>query len=214
MKKKILTIACCATLLSISSVASAQGLYVSGKLGLAIANDSDISDPDLSAAYPGAGVSIEYDSGLALAGAIGTGFSNNVRIEIELAYQKNDLDKITANVSIPGVGSGSGSLGLDGDVSSIAGLLNGYYDFKNTSAFTPFISGGIGMANVEFDAYGSSDDDTVFAYQVGLGIGYAINEKVSLDLKYRYFGTADLEFDTTEVEYSSHNIYAGVRIGF
>jgi len=60
----------------------------------------------------------------------------------------------------------------------------------------------------------SNEDDTVFAYQVGVGVGYAVNEKINLDVKYRYFGTSDPEFDTTEAEYSSHNVYVGIRVSF
>jgi opacity protein-like surface antigen len=209
MKKQILTIACCATLLSVSSIAySAEGLYMNGNLGLAIANDSDVTDSEV----PGLELTFESDSGFAFAGAIGNSFSNYVRLEAEIAYQKNDLDK----VSISGL---AGSAAIGGDTSSTALLLNGYFDFINKSAFTPFISGGMGFANVDISAITvpgigpitSSGDDTAFAYQFGVGVGYAVNDKVTIDVKYRYFGTADLEFDTTEVEYSSHNIYAGIR---
>jgi opacity protein-like surface antigen len=210
MKKTFLITAACAMTLSISSIAfSAEGPYVSGNLGLAIPSDSDLTDSTL----PGITINIESDSGLALGVAAGYAFANNTRIEGEIAYQKNDLDK----ASLFGV-----NVDLTGDTSSLALLLNGYYDFKNASAFTPFISGGIGMAKVEINDMNipgsglpnTNEDDTVFAYQVGVGVSYAVNEKVSLDVKYRYFGTADPEFDTTEAEYSSHNVYAGIRVSF
>lgn len=210
MKKIIFMITSCAMLLSISSIAySAAGPYVSGNLGVSIPNDSEVTDSML----PGITFDIESDSGLALGAAAGYGFANNARIEGEIAYQKNDFDK----ASLFGF-----DLDLNGDSSSLAFLLNGYYDFANTSQFTPFVSAGVGLAKVEindlnFPGSGlpdASDDDTVFAYQVGVGVGYAVNENVSIDVKYRYFGTADPEFDTSEVEYSSHNIYAGVRVSF
>ena len=57
-------------------------------------------------------------------------------------------------------------------------------------------------------------DDTVFAWQVGAGIGYALTPQLTFDLKYRYFATSDPEFDGTEVEYASHNVYAGIRLHF
>lgn len=210
MKKKTLTIACCAALLSISSVAySAAGPYVSGNVGLAIANDSDWTD----STFPGITLDIESDPGWALGAAVGYAFEFNTRLEAEITYQENDLD----NVNVFGF-----DVDLSGDTSSTALLFNGYYDFNNASAFTPFIGGGIGVANVEINDInipGSGlpnfgDDDTVFAYQVGAGVAYAINENIDIDVKYRYFATSDPDFDTSEVEYSSHNIYAGVRIGF
>ncbi len=210
MKKKISTIACCAMLLSISTIAySAEGPYVNANLGLAIPSDSDMTDSTL----PGITIDIEADTGLALGVAAGYDFGNNIRLEGEIAYQKNDLDK----ARLWGV-----DIDLTGDTSSTAFLLNGYFDFANDSAFTPFISAGLGLAIVEvndFNVPGSgvpsyNDDDTVFAYQVGVGVGYAVNEKVSVDVKYRYCATSDPEFDTTEIEYSGHNLYAGVRVAF
>ena len=210
MKKTIFAITGCTILLSMSSLAcSAEGPYVSGNLGIAMMNDSDTTDSTV----PGIAADIESDPGLALGVAAGYSFPSNIRIEAEIAYQQNDLDKI----SVSGFDTA-----LSGDTSSLALLLNGYYDFKNTSPFTPFITGGIGMAKVEvndmnvsgYDSYGENDDDTVFAYQFGAGVSYAVNEKVNLDVKYRYFGTSDPEFDSVEAEYSNHNLYAGVRVAF
>jgi len=188
---------------------SAKGPYVSGNLGLAMLSDSDITDSTV----PGITLDIESDTGLALGVAAGYDFGNNIRIEGEIAYQKNDLDK----ASLLGV-----DVDLTGDTSSLALLFNGYYDFANESAFTPFISAGLGIAKVEVNDFNvpgsglpdSNDDDTVFAYQVGAGVGYAVNKKVTLDVKYRYFRTSDPDFDTATAEYSSHNLYAGIRVAF
>lgn len=210
MKKNILMITGCSILLSISSIAySAEGPYVSGNLGIAIPSDSEVTDSTV----PGITLDIESDSGLAVGGAVGYDFGNNTRLEGEIAYQKNDLDK----ASLLGV-----DVALTGDTSSLALLLNGYYDFANESAFTPFISAGLGFAQVEindFNVPGSglpseSDDDTVFAYQVGAGVGYAVNEKITVDVKYRYFATSDLDIDTTTVEYSGHIFFAGIRVTY
>lgn len=210
MKKNILVITGCAMLLSISSIAhSVEGLYMSGNVGLAMASYSDFTD----STDPGITFDIESDSGLALGVAVGYAFGNNTRIEVEIAHQKNDLDKI----GLRGV-----YVDLTGDTSSLALLLNGYYDFANESAFTPFISAGLGFARVEvndFNVSGSglpstSYDDTVFAYQVGAGVSYAVHEKMTLDVKYRYFVTSDPDFNTLTSEYSSHNIYAGIRLAF
>lgn len=210
MKKTILLIAVCAMLLSISSIAySAEGPYVSGNVGLAIPSDSDMTDP----ALPGITLDIESELGFVLGVAAGYDFGNNIRVEGEIAYQKNDLDK----ASLLGV-----EADLTGDTTSLALLLNGYYDFMNESAFTPFVSAGAGFAKVEINDFNipgsglpdASEDDTVFAYQVGVGVGYAVNETVTIDVKYRYFGTSDPEFDTSTAEYSSNNFYAGVRVSF
>lgn len=209
MKKALLIAAGCTMLLSVSSIAySADGIYVSGNLGLAISNDSDVTDSTV----PGTTLEFESDMGYALGGAIGYDFGN-VRIEGEIAYQTNDLDQVKAF---------GASVDATGDTSSLAGLLNGYYDFNNISPFTPYISGGVGVAKVEINDFnipgsGFSDvneDHTLFAYQVGVGVAYAVDEKLNFDVKYRYFATSDLELDTRDFEYSSNNFYAGIRYTF
>ena len=102
-------------------------------------------------------------------------------------------------------------------------MVNGYFEIPTGGRWKPFVTGGLGMARVEmndFNAEGSatadwSGDDTVMAWQVGAGVGYAINERTTVELKYRYFATDDAEFDDgSELEFESHNIYLGLRFTF
>jgi opacity protein-like surface antigen len=191
---------------SFSTIAYAEGLYFSGNIGAAMLADADITEPGFNA-------ELGSDTGVALGIALGYAYSNNIRAEIEFAYQTNDADTLEAF----GVG-----LNATGDTTSSAGLLNCYYDFVNDSSFIPFITAGIGYAKVELNDFNlsgsgmpnSNEDDEVFAYQVGAGVGYVVSEKIILDFKYRYFGTDDPEFDVTEVEYASHNFYVGIRAFF
>jgi len=209
MQKFIVSLTCSATLLSISTLTySANGPYVSGNLGLSMPRDADVKDSTMPAS-----VTFEDDEGIALGAAVGYVLANT-RIEGEFAYQKNDLDK----VKIPGVITTD----VEGDITSTSFLLNGYYDFRNASNFTPFLSAGIGVSKVELSAitvpgFGrvtSSIDDTVFAYQLSAGVAYAVNETVAVEVKYRYFVNSDLESDTREFTSRSHNIYAGIRFFF
>jgi len=155
-------------------------------------------------------VTFGAEEGLALGGAVGY-FWGNFRIDGEIAYQKNDLDKI----NIPGIISTA----IEGDITSTSFLLNGYYDFKNKSRFTPFIGAGIGGSRVEVSTitvpgYGVIDscvDDTVFAYQFSAGVTYTVNEMVVFDVKYRYFATSDVACDDREYSGQSHNVYVGIR---
>lgn len=176
------------------------GPYVSGNLGLAMPSDSDATDPGA----PGLTLNTSYDTGWTLGAALGYNFGNT-RIEGEVAYQKADEDK----VSFAGVTWDSTA-----DISALSFLVNGYYDFTNSSAFTPYLSAGLGFAKIKWADDGYSADDTVFAYQVGAGVGYALSKNVTLDAKYRYLATSDAKFDTTETEFASHNLLFGVRVNF
>ena len=68
------------------------------------------------------------------------------------------------------------------------------------------------MANLDYKITNWSDNDTVFAYQVGAGVAFAINKHFTIDLKYRFFATEELE--TTIGTFESHNVYLGVRYNF
>lgn len=224
MKKSIqLVLGCVVLLLLASPVCGAQGAYVGGSIGFALLNDAGMTGPDLD--DTGVSMDIESKSGMALGIALGYDFGNSVRIEGEYAYQKNDMDKLSA--SYEGVGV---SLGLEGETNSSTFLVNAYYDFANLSAVTPYMSAGIGYSKVEAEITGlsgmedlleeeelemeGSEDDTVIAFQIGAGIGFAVSETMTLDAKYRYFATEDLDFEGVDVEHSSHNFYVGFRFGF
>lgn len=220
MKKAILLTAGCTltVLCALPALAAekASGPYMSGHLGIAMPSDTTLTDSTV----PGVSLEVEYDTGLAMDLALGYKFGPT-RLEGEIGYQKNDFDDVT--VSIAGVGSASlksAGVPFSGDVKTTSFLLNGYYDFTNDSAFTSYLTAGLGLAKVKasFDlpsvGYSGSDSDTVFAYQVGAGVEYALNQTVSLDVRYRYFATSDPSFDTLDAEFDSHNLMLGAKVKF
>jgi outer membrane autotransporter protein len=209
MKKKLLAVLCCAAaLLFLNTAHAADGPYVGFNVGAAMLTDSDVTDSEA----PGDAIELSYDNGWTMGAAVGYRL-NNFRVEGEISYQKNDIDETSAM---------GFSMDSSGDVSGLSFLVNGYYDFANQTAFTPFLSAGLGYARVEVNDYnlaGSgfadfNEDDSVFAYQFGAGVGYAVNESITIDLKYRYFTTSDPDFDGSEAEIASHNILLGLRYSF
>lgn len=172
--------------------------YVSGNLAMVIANDSTMDDGVDTAV-------VTADNGFGITGAFGGTLGNGARLEAELGYRSNDVKDLTAfGITVP----------IEGDVSSVSFMGNAYYDFATSSSFSPFIGGGIGFANVEVNDTATTEDDTVFAYQLAAGVGFAINEKLTLDLQYRYFATSDLELTGVTFEYATQNLMAGLRYSF
>lgn len=119
------------------------------------------------------------------------------------------MDELSATIA--GV-SGSGS--ASGEIESMALMGNVIKDFNTESALIPFLGIGLGFSKVDLETEGYSEDDTVFAYQLILGTGIKVAETTSIDLSYRYFATADPDFDGTEVEYATHNFMIGARFDF
>ena len=148
------------------------------------------------------------------------GFESNFRVEGELVYQGNDFNTVTYARNSNSYYEKTQT--VTGDISSVALMVNGYFDLKNESRFTPFVGAGFGFAKVEVNDLhfvGASwepvsVDDTVLALQATIGVGYEITERVTLDLKYRYFVTEDLETGSSTTEYSSNNFYSGIRFSF
>ena len=210
MKKVLCTSLVAASFIFTATAYSADGVYVSADVGMAILGDADATDP----AFPRLSASMEFDTGAAVLAAVGYKMQN-FRFEGEIGYQKNDFDQ----QQFAGYTDD-----LSGDQTSLTFLANVYYDIPNTTKFTPFITAGIGFAQVDINDLSTpnssqppyNDDDTVLAGQVGAGVSYAVNEMFDIELKYRYFMADELEFsdNSTLDGPSSHNIYLGMRYTF
>jgi len=185
-------------------------LYISGNVGPAMPTTAETTDSTL----PGVTIDLGYDTGVAFSGAIGAA-NGAYRAEVELGYQTNDLDAIGLYGNTVPVNAA----GISGDQSIFTGLVNIYYDFDLGNGLHPFLTGGVGVANVDVSVSipnlgSASDNDTVFAYQAGGGIAYDFSENVTAEVKYRYLGAHDIEIDTATTEVQTHNITFGLRFRY
>lgn len=156
--------------------------------------------------------------------ALGTSFSDNMRAEGEFLYQNvkrriggsygwNETD---AQSGIPYADTTANPIApVDSTVNIYATMANAYFDFKNTTRWTPFAGVGIGLAWVHSDGktsnntldivstypplnetapaqYNSPDIHSgAFAWQTKLGLNYKYEDNLSVDLIYRLLGTTD-----------------------
>jgi len=205
MKKRCLFLTLCFFLILGASSAFGGNVYLNGNLGAVWLSDSDLSQSD------GTKGKAEYDTGFGFAAALGYDFGP-ARAEAEVGYRIHDYDKVGA--------SGQEKVNAGGDVTGWDFMVNGYYDFENTTSFTPYIGGGIGAAILDSSGVNagginmSSGDDTVFAYQAIAGVAYIFAEVWAVQLEYRFFGTADPTYSGTDSEYMSHNFFIGIRYDF
>ncbi len=58
------------------------------------------------------------------------------------------------------------------------------------------------------------DSDSDVAFQVGAGLGYAVSETITLDLRYRLFAVPSVNYDNTMTEAMSHNLTGDRRVKF
>ena len=208
-----------------SGAIAKDGWYFSGAGGLAITSESDVTISENTGTAEGSG-DYDFDNGYALSASIGKRFGD-FRLEGEVSYRENDLDSLTlTSVTVNGTTFlGSATATLDGDYSSLGFMANGIYEFRNGTDFTPFLLGGVGLSRqtLEIDSVAGvavtfDEDSTVFSYQLGAGVAYAISDDARITGQYRYFGSADPEFDDgTDIidgEYHSHSLMIGLSYSF
>lgn len=192
---------------SVVFASEGKGPYIAARFGGCFLNDSTLSEEGFPIT-----VDTEFDTGMLFEGAVGYKFVGPYRIEGEVGYRKNDVDKFSAL---------GGSVAAGGDVDTLSFMLNGYVEIENQSSITPFLGAGIGYAKVSANDISipgfitlGSEDDSVFAYQFGAGIGFSATQNFIIDIAYKYFATSDPEFQSIKAEYGSHNITIGFRYVF
>lgn len=205
MRSKIVA-ALLVSMLGTVASAQAEGIYFAGAAGASMTHASDFtltSFPTNEAKYKtgyGANMSLGYD----FAGP---------RIESEFGYKISDMKDLSL---------GGDSTPVTSDVKVASLMLNGFYDFKNKSIFTPYVGAGVGMLHVVLDL-GQTDvltntkevSDTVMGYQGIAGFSTSLSKSTSFDISYRYLGAAgDIKTTQAKFNYSSSNIFAGIRYTF
>ena len=172
----------------------------------------------------------ETDVGFIIGGAVGTHLTEDLRVELEVAYSENDVDKIHY-IDASGDGDDYDAHGKFGILTFMANL---WYDIPLSEELKPYIGGGAGIAIIDGDAgySGNSSYDPIFdgsevafAFQVGAGLRWQVWENVALDVGYRLRGIDGPTFDTkvTDPNFDSsnydadwiwsHNVIAGISFG-
>lgn len=219
MRTKVPYVVIAAAMAFVASPARAQtqpqgAPYVGAHLGLAIFHNSDIK-PEGTATVKAA-----WKSGFAFGLDVGYKFTENVRVEGEVSYKKNDVDTI------------AGQAVTSGDLTAWGFMANAYYDFTQAKMpVTPFAGVGLGAVRGKVSspsvANGGLGDqtDTEFGYQLTLGFSYALSPQASLYACYRYQGSSDLSFTVSDpaagvpptkvkISYGASNILAGLNYSF
>lgn len=208
MFKRILLAMALTVALSIPAFAADNGFYLGVKFIDSIQSTGDISKG--GGPHVGGANSFDIDSYSqnTIGGGAFVGYDFYpmqqvpVRAEIEYAIRTNS-ETDWGSKAIGGVPAGAASLKGQWNLQTL--FLNAYWDFHNDTAFTPYIGGGLGMGIIqskyEMDILGGSgshnETNTVFAWNAGAGVAYAITDNLSADLAYRFVGLGYHENEKT-----------------
>lgn len=138
------------------------------------------------------------------------------RLELEAALRQSDVEKITFL---------EGPLTAAGKVRAESLLFNTFGEYRESAPWLPYIGVGAGVARVRLDnvsVLGGTvvdDEDTVFAWQLGAGIGLQAFRHLAFDLGYRYFQAHQPEFTDKDgvafqTRYRTHSVLLGARLMF
>ena len=217
MKRLILALAMVFALALPSVSSAASGMYLAPKFLMTVQNTGIV---DRSSSMGGLG--LDPYSQFTLGGALAAGYDFwpqqmlPLRVEIEFAMRGNSETEWSGMFGTAEMTFNSTTL-----------LANVYYDFHNSTAFTPSIGAGLGLAfnylgvdTEYYNGYGDSMDDrqTNFAWQVGVGVAYAINENIAVDAAYRYldlgYTQLDSHYGDMGIRPYNHEFMLGLRFGF
>src|SRR3546814_13912844 len=106
-------------------------------------------------------------------------------------------------------------------------MVNGMLDIGDDDGLQGFIGGGIGYAKIKannwrrFDnaAPFLDDSDSRLAWQAIAGVRAPLTENIDVQLKYRFFNVADLEYVAftgapAEYRFRSHSLLGGIVFNF
>ncbi|ENN8378995.1 porin family protein [Providencia rettgeri] len=220
-----------------------NGVYVTGKLGSSIMQLSDqkwSSEGGLDGTYHGGnktkGV---FGGGVAIGYDFYDAYSLPIRTEFDIMMRgkaSSDYNLATSSYGTPGTSGYWDSDDAKNDVTLNTFMVNAYYDFRNSTAFTPYVSVGLGMASLKheakyaytevsypsgsttYDSFSKSKTATNFAWSLGVGTQYTFNDNLALDLSYRYLdaGKSDVNYDgaKSKIKVRTNDIMLGVVYRF
>lgn len=196
--------------------------YISGMGGISWAQNIHFTDTIQYESSYNNYQDYNLGSGLNVIGSIGCDYGS-FRFEAEVGYQKSDVKTaINGNdvegpyehpIDEQGYNFTTVPWDMNGDVSVLSLMANGFYDFDLGSKVELYATAGVGIAEVSFKNVheivtiagdgsggyvfypnpgpGYTAHETTLAWQVGAGIAVPIADSIKLDLRYRYFTTTD-----------------------
>lgn len=240
--KKIIVVSLL-SLVSSAAFAGAESLYVSGKIGASIVQVSNQKWETSDNEFEKTNLGNTNDSVFGGNIAVGYDFSKTTTLPLRTELEFGMREKASTSHNLNSFNDQKGFSSSDDvktDITLNTVMINTYYDFKNDTKFTPYVSVGLGMASINHkmrydynehivsmnqfthEKFTKSKTTTNFAWSVGLGSQYRVNNHVSLDMGYRFLDAgkseasyyADSQENTSKVKVRSHDIMFGVTYRF
>ena len=180
-----------------------QGFYVGISGGASWWNDLFTSRSD----DPGQLIEIDQDIAYYVGGFIGYRFCNGIRLEGELGYRNGDVNDA---IVYDGPSTGNPVRVVTSEVRALSYMANVFYDCSLCACnccMRPYFGVGFGVTDFDIELVVDSptiemdDDDTVFCYQLIVGLAYPIWDSLDLHVEYRLMGMDEPSLGNTGISY-------------
>lgn len=212
--KKAIVLILCLMLIPSAAFAGDLGVYLEPKLDFGF-----VVMDTMKGEYGGDRIKSDDDDtvfggGLAIGYDFSKKFNLPIRSELEFSYFSEAKGSFSKN---------GHSMKQKFDIGTI--FANAYWDFENSTKFTPYVGAGIGMAfidskgNVDGRGLGSKDT-TNFAWNLGTGLGFELTKDIDISLGYRfaYLGDAKTKssgaYQAKSEDIYMHQVNMGLRYTF
>ena len=107
---------------------------------------------------------------------------------------------------------------IKSEIETYSAMANVYYDINTNSKLVTYLGAGLGVARVKGTIkaghLSESESHNNFAWQIGAGVGYALNDKILLDAGYRYVDNGSFSTYYGDLKSSANELYLGIRYKF
>lgn len=147
-----------------------------------------------------------FEAGGLFGGAIGYQANEWFRGDISAEYRmRTAYDGLDRYDTVDVDATWDGTNDYDADKSEIIVLANAFVDMGTYYNITPYVGAGAGVSYTMIDdmtdvnvptngvAYASGNGEWSFAWALYAGVGFEVNDRVTLDLGYRYLSIGDAE---------------------
>lgn len=140
-----------------------------------------------------------------VSGSLGFNYSENLRWDLNLTYLSS------WNSNITGINEN-----INSSINSLISSVNIYYEAPERKNFKPYLTAGVGISlntlsdsdyfyNNNFNEHYGEKLTKNFAWKIGLGVSYQLNNKVVLDLGYRFTSLGKAVSNTGYEKLSKNN---------
>ncbi|WP_392566301.1 porin family protein [Utexia brackfieldae] len=210
---------------SASAFAADTGFYVGGKLGASLMESRAAHVDSSFAVGEPENLSIKNKTKTTFNVGASVGYDFNVLYQVPVRSELDYTYRSDAKIKTAFLDSEDGAYDSHFKIKNSTLMVNNYYDFYNSSDFTPYVGIGLGMSfnKYKFNEADDSFSKNKFAWAGMAGVSYKIDDNLTANVEYRYLDSGKIKYtesdgknytDNFSAKLRSHDLSVGLRYTF